>query len=490
MNGRIAQVDGPHQKKTGRYPIRLDINWLSGESEVKQIKLCNVHPFYSQPNYVDLFACPTLLKNYTNDAKLRESHGRLLNRVLGFAKWFVIQVESLGFEGDLNDFMDLPLTHPLGKKANATMFEYWREPPFRCARVRERYGTALDFVVGLMMHNYPDLEEASIRLASYSAVWPPDGAGGKNMLRNFFHCLKSWKEERVEGGFWVTDEYKTGTVMVHLSDIEDPESFSTVYVVKGHSNSIGELMKRSECSLPVFCRATILPLYDLWTYDGIIFPGDYGPQHLGGSVFEKKLREHVTKAISSHNVSWRGPSAEQGLWDFVSDPPPAPRFIVNEGCHFVIDWQGGTENTSLSREATEMSFTKEEIESARQIVAKALQLGGARKLGEEELTDPPSEMTAMTFKLLHPGTCTILDTRIERAPLHILHYEIKDDLTTPSYPLNNVLQAVLDSMEKAAPLPLVTAIYIDDRDLVRPLDAIMVKAFEEEGLIAPIIEFL
>lgn len=208
-------------------------------------------------------------------------------------------------------------------------------------------------------------------------------------------------------------------------------------------------------------------------------------------MFEKKLREHVSKAISSHNVSWRGPSAEQGLWDFVSQPPPTPRFLVNEESYMVMDWQDRTENTSQSNKAKEMSFTKEEIESASQIVSKALELGGTRKLGEDELIVPPSEISAMTFKLVDPGTCTILDTRIENPwPLHIFYYEVQDDASAPSYPLNDVLLAVLGAMEKAAPLPFVTAIYIDDRDLLRRLDGIMVKAFEEQGLIAPEIGLL
>ena len=64
-----------------------------------------------------------------------------------------------------------------------------------------------------------------------------------------------------------------------------------------------------------------------------------------------------------------------------------------------------------------------------------------------------------------------------------------DDAPTPAYTLNDILLAVLEAMGKAAPLPLVTNIYIDDRDLVRSLDAIIVKAFEEKGLIAPAIDF-
>lgn len=233
LNGRIVDLDGPPQKESGRYPIRINMNWLSGKSEVKNVKLCNIHPFYHQPDYVDKFVCPPLLKDYTQDAKLRESHGRLLHQVLAFARFFVVRVEDLGFSGDINQLMNLPLTHPLVQKANSMVFDYWMKAPFSSSRSQHRHGTALDFVVGLIMHNAPNLEDASVQMASYSNIWSADGVGGRNMMLNFFHCMKSWEQDRVRGGFWVVDEYETGAVMVHLSDINDPESFSTVYVVKG-----------------------------------------------------------------------------------------------------------------------------------------------------------------------------------------------------------------------------------------------------------------
>jgi hypothetical protein len=114
--------------------------------------------------------------------------------------------------------MSLPLSHPSHVESSARMFDYCTEPPFRCSRSRRKYGTALDYVVGMCVVNFDDLEEYSVSKARYDKLWPADGYQGKEIVRNFFHFMRSWKEERVTGGFWVTDVFKTGTVMIHLLD--------------------------------------------------------------------------------------------------------------------------------------------------------------------------------------------------------------------------------------------------------------------------------
>jgi hypothetical protein len=499
LNGKIGHVDTHKRKKDGRFAIRLHVNWLSDDSEVKGLKLSNLHPFFRhQPD--DSFSCPPLLADYTDTTNMRESHGRLLHQLLAFAKWFVIEVEGIEFPGDLNHFMSLPLSHPFHMETSARMFDYWTEPPFRCSRSRRRFGTALDYVVGMFMFNFEDVEEHSVSKARYDKLWPADGNQGKDMVRNFFHFLKSWKEERVTGGFWVTDIFKTGTVMVHLLDLNDPESFSTVYIVKGHNDPIGDLVEQSAGQLPGFCEATILPLYDFWTYDGTAMEGKYSLGDVGGPIFEEKLRLHVMKAISSHTVSWRGPSAEQGSWDFEkNEPPPIPRFRVNEGNYFVMDWQDSVEETapsSIDVSLDDEQFTADETAAAKEIAAMAHELGGARNLGESE---PRQRHAALTVRRLgdsyeeNPnGICTLLDTRIEKEPIHAFHFAVADHCITtiPRYSLKDLLQAILAAMKEASPLPLVECILIDDRTLLRPLDTIMVHTFEEVGLLAPEVDYL
>ena len=487
LNGRVGRING--KPKEGRFPIRIDANWLSGEHEVMALKLCNLHPFFTGRNE-ETTRCPESLEGYSSTSCVRGSHGRLLHRFLRFGQWFVCEIGDVGFNGDLNDFFRLPLFHPVVKQANSIMFDYWKEPPFRCSRSSSsrQYGTALDYIVGLTMFNSPNTEGVSTEMARHDKLWPADGASGKNMIRNFFHCMKTWNEERVTGGFWVTNVYKTGTVMVHLSDLNDPESLAGVYLVKGHTSVVGELIQQSEGRLPGFCKTTILPLYDFWTYDGLIMPGLYKTT---GPAFEGKLREHVQTAIYSHTISWRAPSAEQGLWDFENHPPVLPTYLVNEGSHYVMDWHdGGNEGSTTTQPSSNdalVEFSAEELDLAGNIAAMAVSLGGMRKLDDDvvEPADEPREVSAITIRRVNRGFCTILDTRVETQPLHAFHFVPKD---TGSYPLQNVLQGVLAAINAAAPLPLAQCILIDDRDILRPLDSILVKAFGEVGLIAPRID--
>lgn len=488
LNGRIVEVVGPPNKKTGRFPVSIDANWVSGESEMKTLKLNNIHPFYKQPFYKDMFTSPQALVDYTDSSNIRESHGRMLHYLLGFARWFVVEAEELKHVDSINQFLSLPLSHPFISFANHHMFDYWNEAPFRCSRSRVRFGTALDYTVGMVMFNNDDLEEASREKARYSEIWPADGPQGKNLMRNFFHCMKSWNNERVTGGFWVTDEYKTGTVMVHLSDVYDPESFSTVYLVKGHNNTISELVKRQTGTLPGFCRTTILPLYDFWTYDGIVIPGKYQVRNI-----EEKLREHVSKAIYSGNVSWRGRSSEKGLWDFQNNPPPVPTYLINDGNHIVLDWHdenfknGGRSNNDSS---TKVVYSDEEMEFARKIALSANRLGSTRKLGEESNNvEGPYDPPCLSFRRKRGSNCcTVLDSRIGM-PVHAFRFVDSDGTRNPTYSLVDLLKATFEAMEKASPRPFVTCILIDNRTLVRSLDGILVNAFEELGLIAPEINF-
>lgn len=502
LNGRIGHVADQKRNSDGRFPICLHVNWLSDDSEVKSVKLSNLHPFFRhQPD--DSFSCPRRLADYTHTSNIRESHGRLLHQLLAFAKWFVVEVDGIEFPGDINMLMSLPLSHPVHLELSRRMFDYWTEPPFRCSRSRQRWGTALDYTVGLLMSSFEDLEEHSLSFARFDKLWPADGYQGKDMVRNFFHFMRSWKEERVSGGFWVTDIFNTGTVMVHLSDINDPESFSTVYLVKGHADTVGDLVKRGARQLPGFGETTILPLYDFWTYHGIIIHGKYKTGDVGGPTFEEKLRLHVLKAISSRTISWRGVSAEQGFWDFEPNQlPPIPQFRINEDSYFVMDWQDTVEEEnppSIGLSSNDEQFTEDEMATAKEIAATASKFGGTRTLGESEPRERNADLSALTVRRLgdsyeeNPnGICTVLDTRVAREPIHAFRFAVADHFTTaiPRYTLKDLLQAILAAMKEASPLPLVDCIMIDDRTLLRPLDTILVQAFEEVGLLAPEVDYL
>eukprot|EP00536_Pseudo-nitzschia_multiseries_P000068 jgi/Psemu1/211/gm1.211_g len=507
LNGRIGRIRASKRpSRSGRFPIEVDHgNWISGESETLGLKLCNLHVLLRSPQNKDAHLIPSSLMEYSSTSRVLESHMTLLvNIVLFGARWFAYKVEGtasgIDFGNNTQALAQLPSSHPVNIELDSRMFDYWNVKPFRCSRARrEKFGTAIDFIFGLAKLNFGDLDQESKKLAKFDKLWGADGHEGKNMMRNFFHCMKSWKEEHVRGGFWVTDVYKTGTVMVYLSDFGNPESFSTVYLVKGHADIIGNLVGHDR-GLPRFCHATILPLYDFWTYSGMCIMGKYDGPKFTGETFRKKLKTHVLKAIYSRNVSWRGPSAEKGLWDFKNKPPPMPTVVAERYSYFKVDWHDGTngDDCDESTASSNFRFRKKDLELARQIAKTAAGLGGTRKLDEAEREGQQNKFSALTVRRLglsyeeNPnGICSILDSRVGSMQIHVFHFNVDHNNKTivPTYTLGDVLWGIFEAMKKSAPLPFVSMIMADDRTILPLLDQILIKAFAEEGLIAPIIDY-
>ena len=81
LNGSTVKIAGKRIEKTQRYPISLD-NWLTGETETLTFKICNLNPFATSRDQTSKTNSnkadhPKLIE-YTNNAKLRVSHGMML----------------------------------------------------------------------------------------------------------------------------------------------------------------------------------------------------------------------------------------------------------------------------------------------------------------------------------------------------------------------------------------------------------------------------
>jgi len=500
LNGKIGRIRTlKRRNQSGRFPVEVnDGNWISGESKTIGLKLSNIHVLLHKSKHHDADPIPSSLKDYSSTSRMLDSHRRLLvNIVFLFARSFAYEVEGLAsspfFGGGMQALQQIPIAHPVVMELQSCMFDYWEAKPSRCSRTRERFGTAIDYIFGLAKSNYGDLDQKSKKLARFDKLWEADGPQGRNMMRNFFHCMKSWKKEHVRGGFWITDVYKTGTVMVHLSDIENPESFSTVYLVKGHADAIGNLVER-ERSLPAFYETTILPLYDFWTYNGICATAGHSEAKFASEAFKNKLESHVLGAIYSRKVSWRGPSAEKGLWDFKNDVPPMPTVVAEKGSYFKVDWHDGTNDADSTFE-----FSESNLSMARQIAKTAVELGGTRKLDEDEGEDHENKISVLIVQRLgysyedNPnGICTMLDRRVGSIrDVHVLKFNVDHENKTivPTYTLGDVLGGIFGAMKESAPLPFVSMIVADDRTILPSLDQILVKAFAEEGVVAPLIDY-
>ena len=75
LNGNTAKITGKRDEKSHRYPIVVE-NWLTGESETLNIKICNLNPTATHRTDVEEDT-PNLLE-YSQNAKLRRSHGMML----------------------------------------------------------------------------------------------------------------------------------------------------------------------------------------------------------------------------------------------------------------------------------------------------------------------------------------------------------------------------------------------------------------------------
>lgn len=222
LNGRIGRTTQTKRKyRSGRFPIEVDDgNWISGEIETLSLRLCNLHVFFHQPNAPKLYPTPSSLIEYSSTSMVRKSHAVLLDDVLFFARWFAYEVEGVASIPDFaSDFQTMRHYGPEARLAivemDSRMFDYWKEKPFRCSRARgKKFGTTLDYIFGLAKFRYKDLDQKTREIVKLDKLWEADGDEGKNMMRNFLHCMKTWKEEHVRGGFWVTNVHKTGTVMV------------------------------------------------------------------------------------------------------------------------------------------------------------------------------------------------------------------------------------------------------------------------------------
>ena len=236
--------------------------------------------------------------------------------------------------------------------------------------------------------------------------------------------------------------------------------------------------------LPGYCETTLLPVYDFWTYDGRMLHGRYNASLVYD--LERRLRAHVQRAIYQRTLSWRGPSAEQGLWAFETRLPAIPTYRITDGSHIVLDWHDGTTINSQDTEDA-IFFAEKELCLARKIAAMAADLGEDRKIvecGPDEAL--PSLTMLRRFGYSHKDypsrVCTVLDSRVVE-PLYIFACQICT--WDPTYSLCDALEGILVAMTEAAPLPLVTRLLIDEHSLLEPLDKILVTTFEEIGLIAP-----
>lgn len=391
------------------------------------------------------------------------------------ARWETNVVNGMLFDGDYNTFANLPRGHRVVARLNANMWTYWTVQP-KLAGLYSR-GTILDCICKAMMDRDPSVLMA--KNDTSPTPWPQDGPNGMYMARNMIRFMRTWATERVTSGFWVSHRYPTGSIMTAVG--EDGK-FGQVYLVKGHASVIAELVPQ----LPFSCRATLLPLYDSWTYDGVIHPNP----HLDASFSargKKNLEEHVKKAIIEGNVSWRGPSADK--WQY--PPPEFPEIAFESNGEVGLKWTKHDvecRNSETRVQGLQEQATAEHMALGRKIAAAAKAKGGID-------TSPSPQNTwvirryGYSYKENPNGIALLMTHGLPITDLHfnVDHSRKNDKDYVPTYNLKEALQFILKGLKSTR---LADTVQPDEFSIVASLDKVLKQCFEEKGQTAPSVRWV
>lgn len=392
--------------------------------------------------------------------------------MLMIARWESNIINGSPFPGSYVDFKNLPRNHPILQRMNANMWTWWTVPP-KLAGINSR-GAISDVVCDNLMGNDP-----SIAMAKEDKLWPSDGEKGVHLIRNMVRAMRSWADQRVHETFWVSHQFKTGSVLTTYRDGE----FGQVYLVKGIASVIAEL---GRAELPFCFRATLLPIYDLWTYDGMITV-KYNVRPT--TKMRKDLEAHVRKAMVEQKVSWRSPYAEQ--WQY--PPPPFPPKKDCPDDEVELDWskhEDGYSNPNINTEEEE-EITEEHLEIARKIVRVAISKGGVDTTNSTE-NSLVIRRTGYSYAENPNGTAMITHgAGMLLAPImfEVDHKRGEDpnDKYIPTYNLRDSLNGLFEAAKR---YQLSENIHPDELGVVRPLEKVLKEAFEEEGATAPSVDWV
>jgi len=468
---------GITKKENKRYLVTLlSQYWLTGEYQTVCVeKICNLHPFCSTTPAEPPKTNEVL--EYTHNAKLRVSHSMLLDQLLMLARWESNSIQDYLFKGSYETFCSLPRNDLIIGRLNSFLFTWWRNNPNLVGITAP--GSICDAVARSVMDTHEEISKGLTEFSKgltkqdISQKWNVDGPSGRDMVRNFLRFMRSWEQERITGYFFVVGVYKTGTIMVHVESIEDGEdvSLGKVYLVKGHNAAVGELRK-----LPFYCHATLLPIYNIWTYDGIVI--EFHCNKLTNQL-QDKLNEYVDEAIERNLVCWKSSLADYWM---TTPPPIIPSIVSQSKNEVVMDWHDESmfSNSKIETNYAEETISEEHLEMGRKIAQKVnIDANGGSLIFRRDgysLEENPN------------GTCMILYNHDGQAePVRNFqctaekdHFDINenDDMDAPTYNLKGVLEGIIKSLEYIPNL-LPGCILLDELAIVRPLNEVLEQCFRE-----------
>jgi hypothetical protein len=412
---------------------------------------------------------------------VREGHRQFLDKILMLMRFGAnnLHHNMKEFSGDYDSFMALSRSDPRIASLNSQIFTMYRVKP-----VDANYPPGTNRDKSLLVNTIETLlddERMSIDHFGEMACHPPDGVGGRWMVRNFARFLQSWDKERISGIFWIVKICPTGTLIVKKENKNDDgfldnlylyeqlnrSVFGKVYLVKGMGSIIGE----NNVPLPSLVRMTILPLYDFLVHDGILsvqneFTGirEGRAKMLLEKFLKRDIQAHVERAVREETIVFCGESASKGLW---SDDPPEVNLKEIEAEE---EWE---------KQPYEPS--QEELEGAMNLARYAQSIGFKSLTFEDErlgtdqaplvcvcrlgytIEDNPSQRCGLRFNTSIPGY-----------PHHNFGFK-----QWPTYTIMELLPELLEASQTCQVAP--GGIWMDEQSLVIPMRSLLKKAFQEIG---------
>jgi len=307
LNHRLAVIDG--RLNAGRYATK--ILHLTGEVERIGLRPQCLNPFLSQDQEIEEKSRLSFI-NYSSDARLREGHGRLIDQVLMLLRYCVnVAYNHAYYQGGFREFFSLSRSDRVVSQLNSQIFSLYRVIPSTIGldspQAEHEDYSVLDNTIRAMISMIPYEEYG--KMANYER----DGNNGELILRNFIRFMNCWDTERINGHFWISKIVSSGTLVVQDCD----GKLGNVYLVKGIGSQVGEDV---EDYFPFLISTTLLPLYNMFVYDGILSGGIKS----AGRRQREQIQSHISKAVREQSVVYCCNSAEKGLWD--DEPPQLPTF--------------------------------------------------------------------------------------------------------------------------------------------------------------------
>jgi hypothetical protein len=454
-NGRIGTIKGKPNSDNDRFPVQ--ILYLTGDTELLAVKATNLNPFLSEHQLEqERKRCQAI--SYTQDGRVRESHGMLLDQIFMLARWSYNEMSGHTYFRNLDFFqyMNLPRSDPRVGGPNSAVFSFYKVKPSLAGYPIPHDETIFDAVVKSLVQNQDQLVQA----VGKKTKWPADGPNGHLLVRNMVRFMSTWDREVVIGKFWVVKSVKTGTILV--SENSD-ESLGKVYLVKGLASNIGDLFLRfGDGTTPVQGVLTIVPVYNFLVYDGIAL----GPNQRASPCKKKQILNHVEDAVKSDSILYQGESASLGKWD--DDEPPILPCIRGDDS---LDWgqvsaiQGGALNSNPDENSN--ALTEQHKHKAKEIAKLA------KKVGVESRTNNkgPSSITIRRFgytKDENPNLICVM--MLGSTPVHTFTFS-----EWPSYNLDEILEELLICLKKIKKMPAI--IMVDELSLVEPMKLLFDEAF-------------